>query len=255
MVVLPTLGDRIDTLQETLESVQLQRKDIDLKLVVVSPISALEARKLALKYGAELVDDPSQGISRAINVALEVRSSEKYYAWIGDDDIFRPGGLRLLINLIEKSAGAVVAYGACDYISPDGQTLVVNKAGKLAQLLLPWGPDLIPHPGSVIKFDDLLAIGSFDESLKYAMDLDAFLKLRARGPFVCTTESVSGFRWHPQSLTVANRRKSSLEAERVKKTHTPRLLRPFAPLWLLPVRWVSAFLAGRVNRRAVLNLR
>lgn len=255
MVVLPTLGDRIETLRETLESVRIQRDEIDLKLVVVSPKSAIEARKLALDYGADLIDDPSTGISRAINAALEERTNEKYYAWIGDDDIFRPGGLNLLINLIEKSPTAVVAYGACDYISPDGRTLVVSKAGKLAQFLLPWGPDLIPHPGSLIKFDDLLAIGSFDESLKYAMDLDAFLKLRSRGPFVCTTKSVSGFRWHPESLTVANRRNSTLEAEKVKKAHTPQALRPFAPMWLLPVRWVSAFLAGRVNRRAITKLR
>jgi glycosyltransferase involved in cell wall biosynthesis len=254
MVVLPTLGDRLGTLEETLESVRFQRSDVDLRLILVSPQAAFDARQLAEKYGAELVDDPSLGISRAINAALEARVNEKYYAWIGDDDIFRPGGLKLLIELLENSPEAVVSYGGCDYISADGQTLVVSKAGKFAQLLLPWGPDLIPHPGSVIRFDDLLAIGSFDEELKYAMDLDAFLKLRDRGPFVYTTKSVSGFRWHPESLTVANRHKSSIEAEKVKRSHTIPVLRPFSPLWLLPVRWVSAFLAGRVNRRAMRKL-
>jgi glycosyltransferase involved in cell wall biosynthesis len=253
LVVLPTLGDRLETLRETLDSVDLQRKDVELQLVMVSPTSATEARKLARNYGAVLVDDPSLGISRAINVALESRTDETYYAWIGDDDIFRPGGLKLLLSLLKTSPQAVVAYGACDYISPDGRTLVKNNAGKFAQFLLPWGPDLIPHPGSVIKFDDLLAIGAFDEQLKYAMDLDAFLKLRKRGPFVYSKTSVSGFRWHPESLTVANRRKSSLEAEAVKKKHTIALLRPLAPLWLLPVRWTSAFLAGRVNQRARKN--
>lgn len=255
MVVLPTLGDRIDTLKETLESVKDQSSVVDLRLVVVAPESATEARNLARSYNAVLVDDPSQGISRAINSALEIRTDETYYAWIGDDDIFRSGGLKTLISLLEASPTAVVAYGGCDYINQEGRTLVRSRAGKLAQFLLPWGPDLIPHPGSVIRFDDLIAIGKFDEKLKYAMDLDAFLKLRARGTFVYTKQSVSGFRWHPESLTVANRLKSSMEAEQVKKSHTVWLLRPFASLWLLPVRWVSAFLAGRVNRRAVTKLR
>lgn len=249
LVVLPTLGDRLDTLRETLESVDLQRKDADLNLVVVSPPAAKEARDLALSFGAILLDDPSEGISQAINVGLQARTSEKFYAWIGDDDIFRPHGLSTLKHLLDNNPTAVVSYGGCDYINPDGVVLVRSRAGKLAQFLLPWGPDLIPHPGAMIRFDELLAIGTFDTSLKYAMDLDAFLKLRKRGKFVFTRESVSGFRWHAASLTVANRKKSSLEAELVKKRHTPGYLRPFAMLWLLPVRWTSAFLAGRVNSR------
>lgn len=249
MVVLPTLGDRIETLRETLVSVDQQRQDVDLNLVVVSPENATEARELALSFGATLVNDPSQGISRAINVGLEARNSEEFYAWIGDDDVFREGGLSKLLELLKSNPSAVVSYGGCDYIDPEGNILVRSKAGKLAQFLLPWGPDLIPHPGSMIRFDDLLAIGSFDTNLKYAMDLDAFLKLKKRGKFVCTTTPVSGFRWHPESLTVANRLKSSLEAELVKKRHTPAILRPFAMIWLLPVRWTSAFLANRVNKR------
>lgn len=251
MVVLPTLGDRIETLRETLISVDLQRQDVDLNLIVVSPKSALEARELALSFGATLVDDPSQGISRAINVGLETRRTEEFYAWIGDDDVFRPGGLGRLLELLSSNPAAVVSYGGCDYIDPEGRILVRSRAGKLAQFLLPWGPDLIPHPGSMIRFDDLLEIGSFDTNLKYAMDLDAFLKLKKRGKFVYTTDPVSGFRWHPESLTVANRHKSSLESEFVKKKHTPGILRPFAMMWLLPVRWTSAFLATRVNKRGL----
>ena len=41
--MLPTLGDRLDTLRETLESVELQRQDVTLTLVVVAPTSAVEA--------------------------------------------------------------------------------------------------------------------------------------------------------------------------------------------------------------------
>lgn len=249
LVVLPTLGDRIETLLETLESVDTQRRDVDLSLVVVSPKSAIQARELALSFGAILVDDPSEGISRAINVGLEARSGEEFYAWIGDDDVFRPGGLARLLDLLISNPSAVVSYGGCDYIDPEGRVLVRSSAGIFAQFLLPWGPDLIPHPGAMIRLDDLQAIGAFDTTLKYAMDLDAFLKLRKRGKFVYTRDSVSGFRWHPDSLTVANRHKSTLEAELVKKRHTVKVLRPIAMVWLLPVRWTAAFLATRVNKR------
>ena len=64
LVVLPTLGDRIDTLTETLKAIETQRHDVNLSLVVVAPVRAKVARSLALKYGATLVDDPGTASGR-----------------------------------------------------------------------------------------------------------------------------------------------------------------------------------------------
>lgn len=255
LVVLPTLGDRLNTLRETLEAVDEQKKDVRLRLVVVAPTSAHEARDLAQSFGATVVNDPKTGISEAINRGIDEREDEEFYAWMGDDDLFRPGGLLKLQQLLDTHPDAVVAYGGCDYINPGGETAAEFRAGKWAQFMLPWGPDLIPHPGSMIRLDALEAIGKFDPNLKYAMDLDAFLKLRKRGKFVCTTESVSAFRWHPDSLTVANRRNSSLESEAVKAKHLPPLIRPIRFIWQYPIRWASALAAQHVSRRARSTLR
>lgn len=250
LVVLPTLGDRIESLRETLGTVDAQRADVGLTLVVVAPPGATEARLLAAEFGAVVVDDPKKGISEAINCGLRARTTESYYAWIGDDDVFRPGGLLRLKRILDTRRDAVLAFGGCDYIDPEGRTISVSNAGALAIFLLPWGPDLIPHPGTMIRLDDLEQIGGFDTSLKFAMDLDAFLKLRSHGKFAYTRDSVSGFRWHPDSLTVANRLASSTEAESVKRRHLPTGLRPISGLWHRPIRWASALAAGMVNARA-----
>lgn len=250
LVILPTLGDRLDTLQETLLAIDEQRKDVNLRLVVVAPAGAIEARKLAVAHLADVVDDPKTGISEAINCGIKARDGEEFYAWMGDDDLFRPGGLLRLEQLLKSNPQAVVSYGGCDYIDPSGKILARSRAGKWAQFLLPWGPDLIPHPGAMIRLDALEAIGMFDKKLKYAMDLDAFLKLRKFGKFVFTTEPVSAFRWHPDSLTVANRRNSSLESEAVKARHLPAVLRPIRFVWQYPIRWASAVAAQRVSSRA-----
>lgn len=250
LVVLPTLGDRLSTLQETLETIEAQRKSVSLRLVVVAPSAAVRARELAKKFGADIVDDPKTGISEAINCGIRAREGEEYYAWMGDDDLFRPLGLSRLQALLDSNLDAVVAYGGCDYIDPTGKVLAQSAAGKLAQILLPWGPDLIPHPGSMIRLDALEQIGMFDQQLKYAMDLDAFLKLKKLGKFVFTREIVSAFRWHPDSLTVANRRNSSLESEAVKAKHLPTFLRPVRFVWQYPIRWASSLAANLVSSRA-----
>lgn len=250
LVILPTLGDRLDFLKETLESVARQRADVDLNLVVVAPLAAEAARALAASYGAILVEDPKHGISAAINCGLSARNGEEYYAWVGDDDLFRDGGLALLKQQLDADPRAVVAYGGCDYVDPDGNILWVSAAGNLAKTLLPWGPNLIPNPAAIIRFDALEAVGGFDEELRYSMDLDVFLALRRHGRFIALRQTVAAFRWHPDSLTVANRRASSQEAERVKQRHLPAGLRPLAPLWHVPVRWASAIAASRVTARA-----
>jgi GT2 family glycosyltransferase len=250
LVVLPTLGDRLETLRETLESVDDQRKDVDLTLVVVAPARATAASEMAMSYGAVVVDDPGLGISNAINRGIAAATNETYYAWIGDDDLFRPRGLSTLRRLFADCPSAVLAYGACDYIDPAGQLLFTNRAGKLARWLLPWGPDLIPHPGSMLRLDAMRTAGLFDVDLRYAMDLDLFLRLRKLGRFVCTKESVSAFRWHPASLTVAGRSASTAEAEAVKRRHLPAYVRPFASLWNIPIRIAAQHAARSLNRRA-----
>lgn len=250
LVVLPTLGDRLDTLRQTLESVDAQRNDVRLRLVVIAPQTAVQARELAQASGATILDDPREGISAAINLGLAARDGEMFYAWIGDDDLFRPGGLSILSSLLRATPSAVLAFGGCEYIDGGGRTIALSNAGPMATFLLPWGPDLIPHPGSMISLDALETIGGFDRRLRYAMDLDAFLKLRRLGEFVWTREVVSAFRWHAESLTVANRLGSSLEAESVKRRHLPVALRALSALWHYPIRWASAFAASRVSARA-----
>lgn len=250
LVVLPTLGDRIDYLRETLATVEAQRQDVDLTLVAVMPSSATEAREIAKAAGAVVVDDPGSGISEAINGGLRARTTEEFYAWIGDDDLFRPHGLRRLRDLLTADASAVLVYGGCDYIDPAGRTLGTSRAGRVARWLLAWGPDLIPHPGTMVRLDALEKIGGFDTRLKYAMDLDAFLRLRSFGRFLSTRQTVSAFRWHPESLTVAGRKASGDEAEAIKRRHLPAVLRPLSPLWLLPWRWASVMAARQVTARA-----
>jgi GT2 family glycosyltransferase len=247
LVVLPTLGQRMGFLEESLAAVAAQG---DLaRCVVVSPRSDA-VLKLAQRYTADWVEDPATGISAAVNAGLRARSGEEFYAWMGDDDLFRPGALQRLMGLLEANKDAVLAFGGCDYILDSGRVIATSKAGLLATFLLPWGPDLIPHPGTMVRLDDLEAIGGFDETLRFTFDLDAFLRLRKRGRFVSTKETVSAFRWHPDSLTVSDRRGSSTEAMMVKARHLPRWLRPFHGVWNYPVMWASAVAAWLLVRRA-----
>lgn len=248
LVVLPTLGDRVKQLESALESVDRQRSDVQLTLVVVVPSSARKARSLARKYGATVVDDPSNGMSAAINAGIAARSDEEFYIWLGDDDLYRPGGLRSLVQALDAHPRAAVAYGACDYVDND-DVLWTSRAGVWARRMVGLGPNLIPHPAALIRLDAIDAVGAYDESLEMVMDLDLFLRLKRVGELVSVPLVVSAFGWHPNSLTVNNRRKSADEARMVKRRYLSRWALVFEPLWEYPVQWASALAARRLSRR------
>ena len=249
LVVVPTLGERPDTLAESLASVRAQ-EGVDARLVVVVPADAAESRAIANEHGATLVDDPKRGLSAAVNAGIAARDGEGYYAWLGDDDLLSPGGLVRLARMLDDAPSAVVAYGACTYIDDQGRTVTVSRAGDLASKILAWGPDLVPQPASLTRLEALVAAGEYDETLRFAMDLDMFLRLKCRGAFLSTKEETAAFRWHADSLTVANRGLSLAESEKVKRRYLPRRVRPLSPLWDVPVRVATRVAARQVNARA-----
>ncbi len=248
LAVVPTLGERVDTLGAALAS--LRSSGVACTIVVVAPVDAQHARLVAEEHGAVLVDDPRSGLSAAVNAAIRAAGPEEYFAWIGDDDLVRPGGLSTLVALLDRHRDAVAAYGACEYIDEADRVLGTSRAGRWASRVLPWGPNLIPQPASLSRLSAMAEAGSYDESLRYAMDLDMFLRLRRLGPLVATSRTVAAYRWHPDAITVANRDLSLREADGIRLRYVPTRIRPLAPLWSLPIRGVMTVVSSQLSRRA-----
>ena len=250
LVVLPTLGDRLEFLETTLRSCRDLAGLVPTSVAVVVPTGAVQARALGSQYGAVLIDDPGSGMADAVNAGIGARTTEEFYVWVGDDDELVPQGVAALMEALGDRPSAVVAYGHCDYIDDTGSVIGRSKAGPLATTLLPWGPNLIPHPGTIVRLDALEAVGGFDSSLSYALDLDVFLKLRRIGDFITAPTVSARFRWHAHSATVADRSSSAREAIIVKDRHLAAFLRPLSWIWNYPVAWASQIAAWAMTVRA-----
>lgn len=250
LVVLPTLGKRPEFFEKALQSCRDLSNRIPISIVVVAPGDDASTRKVCESRGAIVVDDPGTGMADAINRALSIATTEEFYVWLGDDDELVVDGVARLVEALSQAPEAVVAYGHCDYVDNKGRKLVTSRGGTMARWMLAFGPNLIPHPGTVIRLSALRAIGGFHPRLSYALDLDVFLRLRSLGHFISLPVVASRFRWHEDSLTVADRAASTREAIAVKNRHLPSLLRPFAWMWNYPVAGLSYLAARRVSALA-----
>jgi GT2 family glycosyltransferase len=248
LYVLPTLGDRLDLLEQTLDSVYTQKPEAP-DIYLVCPAGNLEIRKLAKKYNARILNDPAEGLSAALNIGFaQAKPWHQYASWLGDDDLLRPGSLAATTAAFDKNPNAVVAYGYCDYIDSHGKIIFTNKPNDLAPWIMKWGPNLVPLIGVLYRLSAANESGGYDTTLKYAMDLDMWLRLIKKGDFINTKATLGAFRWHKTSTTVANRQASLHEAQTVKRRYLARGVKPLAPLWESPVKVVTKMAARRVNR-------
>ena len=151
LVVLPTLGDRLTYLEETLRTIDAERAEWTSLLPWCCPQAQSRPGPSRRRIRRSSSRTRAAASPRRSTPGIRAATTEEYYAWIGDDDLFRPGALTQLRDLLEANPDAVVSYGGCDYIDPEGRLIGTSRAGRAAQWLLPWGPDLIPHPGSMIR--------------------------------------------------------------------------------------------------------
>ena len=247
LIVVPTLGQRLDTLVETLESIASQSMAAD--VIVVAP-DASGLRAICDAHGVRWLADPGSQ-SAAINTGVGAAAAHhEFVGWLNDDDLLEPESLAVTVGALDADPAAVLAYGACRYIDERGRELWISRAGSWAPRILKWGPDLIPQPGMLARLRDWEAVGGVDESMRFAFDLDLLLRLQTRGRFRDVGQVVSSFRWHADSLTVADRTRSLEESEAAKRRALSPTARKLAWLWERPVRLATRAAAAEVSRRA-----
>lgn len=248
LLIVATLGRRPTYLRQTLESIRSQSVPAD--VVVVAPEGNGSVLAAAQEFDCVLLPDPGS-LARAINLgATALAPQHEFVNWLNDDDLLEPESLATTINALDAQVDSVVAYGACRYIDPDGRQLWVSRAGPWATRVLNWGPDLIPQPGMLVRSSAWQQLGGLNESYELAFDLDLLLRLKRIGRLVDVGQIVSSFRWHPTSLTVADRKRNIAESERAKRAALSPTARRLAWLWEAPVRVATQAAAHEVQRRA-----
>lgn len=246
--MVPTLGRRIAYLRQCLDSIRSQRVPID--IILVAPSDSHEVRQLAGAQGVTVVPDPG-GLAAAINAGVAAGGDRyEFVNWLGDDDALEPDTVHYVMEVLDRRPEAVVAYGACRYIDAEGRELWISKAGPWAPRILAWGPDLIPQPGMLIRGHAWRKVGGLDEGMRFAFDLDLLLKLKGLGHLADVDRVVSNFRWHGDSLTVADRTTSLEESELARRRALSPRARRMAWMWERPVRLATRLAAREVSRRA-----
>lgn len=240
-IIVPTLGLRSEFLIQCLRSIR-QSGNAHICIVSPDPHQVEHFREEGLMD--QHVWDHSEGLPAAINNGITCLPDQiKFVNWLGDDDLLQENSLNSMQIFLEENPHTGMVFGKCSYIDEQGNQIWINKSGQWACSILPFGPCLVPQPGALFRRSVFNSAGGLNTKLRWAFDLDLFIRLKKISEVKYLPIEAASFRWHPDSLSVGLRKGSVNEASRVRQAHLPRVLRKLSFIWELPIRRAT-YVAG-----------
>jgi len=246
-IVVPTLGTRDDFLIKCLNSI---RKSGNAHICIVSPnLNQVEQFRGQGLMDQHVLDD-SHGLPAAINKAIDsLPENIAFVNWLGDDDLLKVDALNSMQSFLQNNPHIGMVFGKCDYIDEHENTIWNNSFGQWASFFLPFGPCLVPQPGALFRRTLFTQITGLNQDLRWAFDLDLFIRMKKVSRLKFVPIDVASFRWHPDSLSVGMRKGSVNEASLVRRKHLFPIYRPIAFIWEFPVKRATYLAGVRLSSR------
>jgi glycosyltransferase involved in cell wall biosynthesis len=212
-------------IEETIRSVLLQEYP-NLEYIVIDGGSDDGSVEIIKKYEEWIdywVSEPDRGQSHAINKGF-VQASGEIYAWLNSDDYYLSDTLRWFADTMQENPGVVLCAGACLEVNPDGtsrQHLAPRKLGApdLRRALADWWEEAFFHqPASCMSAEAFHRVGEIDEGLRFAMDVDLWIRLAEEGDFVALEDITAHANMHEgiKSWTDQDLREAEMIAVAIK---------------------------------------
>nr|WP_308633416.1 glycosyltransferase family 2 protein [Massilia sp. YIM B02443] len=220
------------TLADTLASVQSQTlRDVEHVFVDGGSTDATLDMIAAYPGPKRVLRDVGGGIARAMNHGIAVARGEIVAHLHSDDYYAAPDVLQAVAARFEKARAAGQAlewlFGAVNVLK-DGRLATPYPMPRFSYHALASGRAAIPHPAVFVRRSAFARVGAFDEGLRYAMDIDLWLRLAAVSTPAVLARPLAVFRDHPGSVSSRNRIAARQEEFAVRRRYLARAPLAFA---------------------------
>lgn len=217
-VVTPSFN-QASYLEETIVSVLTQNYPW-LEYIIIDGGSQDGSVDIIRKYEESLaywVSEPDSGQTSALNKGFR-RATGDVVAYLNSDDIYLPNCLSRVNEALTQTTSSWLG-GACQFFDATGVRFV--ESTRPPRRAPRWFHHCWLSQPAVFWRRTLFAKhGYFDESLRYCMDYDFWLRLvAAREEFLFLDEPLAAFRWHPASKTVAETGGFAAEDNLIKRRY------------------------------------
>jgi glycosyltransferase involved in cell wall biosynthesis len=196
------------------------------------------------------VSEPDEGQAAAVNKGFRLATGT-IFGWLNADDYYLPGAVTAAVETILATECGFV-HGGWRRVAEDGTFLgdVPPRPFDLRHQL--EIDNAVCQPGSFFTRDAYWGVGGLDESYRYAMDYELWLKLGESVSVRHVDRIQAAYRYHRDSKSVAEYDRFWPETRRASRAHGGRFLNPLLTTYWLPKKhpWLFRVLvAARLLRR------
>lgn len=191
----------------------------------------------ALPGKVALAENVQGGISHAMNVGVTMACGEVVAHLHSDDYYAHAHVLGHVAHALDRT-GAEWLFGRC-LSDIDGQRQSESYVVPRYSYPRLLKGNFIPHPATFVKRALFARAGDFNESIKYAMDYDLWLRLGKQAEPTQLDEHLAVFRRHEGSLSTANRMAALEDDFAVRMCHAS----PWP--WSYAYHWAHYFVRRR----------
>ena len=173
--------------------------------------------------------EKDKGQAAAINEGVG-RGTAPYVCWLNSDDFLFPGGLGVLVQVLEDSPDSPAAYGRSWNVDIQGKKIKPYWTAPFNRHHLA-NRCFISQPATLIRRSVWESLGGLDENLHMAFDYDFWWRLYLQfGLLLYVDKFIAANRRHDETKTTVNRREHYREAMKLVKLYYGRV----------PVKWYLA---------------
>lgn len=241
-IVTPSFN-QVDFIERTIRSV-LNQSYSNLEYIVVDGGSTDGTVEILKKYGDKVkwISEKDNGQTEAINKGMKMATGN-ILAYLNSDDTYQPNALTLANDCFLRNKKAMIVYGKGRYIDVKDNYLndypTENVSLKVLKNKCP-----VCQPSVFWKRDLWDEVGIFDESLKYGMDYDYWIRVARKFNFFYIDDYLANYRLHKQAKTVGQALKMAEEQMVICKKY-------FGDVG---DRWILNYVNHKINKGGLSNL-
>jgi glycosyltransferase involved in cell wall biosynthesis len=241
------------TLPATLASLRTQScRDVEHVFVDGGSSDATLALLAAFPGNKRVLHGVRGGISHAMNCGIAAASGA-FVAHLHADDYYAAPDVLAQVAAALQSSGRDWLVGEIAVLA-GGVVLPPQPRRAYSYHALASGRAFVPHPATFVRRRLFGQVGVFDEQLRYAMDIDLWLRLAAHTPPVVLQRVLAIFRDHPGSVSSAHKLLARQEEWRVRRRYAAQAPLAFALYCLRYLKRTHALRRARAHASALSNL-
>ena len=197
-------------LERTLCSIIENKKNIDIKLVVIDGGSTDESVDIIKKYEKEIdywVSEQDAGQADAINKGLKQLQDCIYYMWLNSDDVYDDDmAVAKLVNYA-KNNNYEVCYGKSHYINENDEVIGDYPTLKYSYKKL-GNRCYLSQPSVLFSRKAYQAVGELNVSLRMCLDYEYWIRLGRKFDFGYLEKYIGNTRIYADTKTSTMRMRS-----------------------------------------------